>query len=180
MPLPETVSTEELASLVGLSGRRIRQLADEGVIRKLDRNQFPLADSLQSFWRHREEEIRAEFEESDCAAASYEKERARLTKAKADKAEIEAALLKGTIHDGAAVAAVVGDMIANFRTKVLSIPNSCAAVVADLSDAESCRSVLDERCREACQELSEYDPGRVIEIAREELKGREPEGEDEE
>lgn len=30
MPLPDSLSTEEFASLVGLSGRRIRQLADEG------------------------------------------------------------------------------------------------------------------------------------------------------
>jgi len=69
-------------------------------------------------------------------------------------------------------------MIANFRAKVLSIPNGCAGIVAQLADSEACREVLEDACRDACAELSEYDPAPVVGHAREEIASREPEEEE--
>ena len=58
----------------------------------------------------------------DDGSAGYSEARARLTKAKADIAELDAELKKGTAHDAEAVAAVWADMIGNARAKLLSLP----------------------------------------------------------
>ena len=56
----------------------------------------------------------------------------------------------------------MGQAVASSRAKLLSIPNACAAAVADISDPEACRAILDEACREAAIALSEYDPAAVV------------------
>lgn len=166
MALPDTVSTEELASLVGLSGRRIRQLADEGILPKSDRNEFKLTVSVLAFLAYREAQIRAEFEAANPNAADYEKERARLTRSKADKAEIEADLLKGTVHESSAVAAVMNEMLASFRQRVLVIPTKTAPLTADCSSTAECYSIIEKECHEALGELADYDPRPVVERQR--------------
>lgn len=45
--IPETVSGEELATLLGVEVRTIRNLAAAGTITRLDRNQYPLAESIR-------------------------------------------------------------------------------------------------------------------------------------
>ena len=162
MPLPEHVTTEELASLLDLSGRRIRQLADEGVLPKSERNQFPLSASMKAFREHREKEIRAEYATEGTDAADYESGRARLTKAKAGIAEIEFDLMRGKVHDGDAVELYMNEMILNFRARVLKIGSACAGIVAGISDPNACKEVIDERANEACLELSKYNPTSVV------------------
>jgi len=166
MQTPEHVSTEELAAHFKLSGRRIRQLADEGILPKADRNKFPLTESIQAFLAWREREIRAEYEAAEGAAADYERERARLTKAKADKAEIEADLLKGTVHESSAVAAVMNEMLAAFRARVLAIPTKTAPLTADCTSPVECYAIIESECHAALNELSDYDPRPVVERQR--------------
>ena len=51
MKLPENVKTGELAELVGLSSRRVQQLAEAGYMTKTSRGQYLLAESVQGYVR---------------------------------------------------------------------------------------------------------------------------------
>lgn len=162
MSLPEHVTTEELASVLDLSGRRVRQLADDDVLPKSDRNQFNLRQSLKAFWAHKEAEIRAEFCDSESSNANYEKERARLTKAKADKAEIEADLLGGTVHDSEVIASVMNEMLSNARAKFLALPTIAAPKVADITELNAVKAILTDAVYEILTELSAYPADEIV------------------
>ena len=43
------VSTTELAAVLGLTGRRIRQLAEDGVLDKIKDGRFNLCESVQKY-----------------------------------------------------------------------------------------------------------------------------------
>ena len=172
MPIPDTLTAPELAELLGMTDRRVRQLADEGVFSNVgtgSRYAFRPGVAVASWVAHR---INCEIAESGTSDADYERERARLTKFKADKAEVEAALIKGRSHDGDAVAFHVGQMLSAFRARILSIPNSCAGIVAELIDPEACREVIEDQCRSALMELRDYDPRTVEQTTRERLHGK--------
>ena len=43
------VSTTELACVLGITGRRIRQMAEDGQLQKVSKGRFLLADSVQRY-----------------------------------------------------------------------------------------------------------------------------------
>ena len=90
----------------------------------------------------------------------YEFHRARLTEAKADIAEIEAELKKGTTHAAEAVAAVWADMIGNARAKLLALPTKLAGALDGLEITER-EALIKDGVNEALRELSEYSPEAV-------------------
>jgi len=85
-------------------------------------------------------------------------ERERLYKARADGAEINVALARGSVVPLQEVRAAVSDMIVAVRTRIMSIGQSVAPVVATMSDARLIKDFIDERNREALTELAEYSP----------------------
>jgi phage terminase Nu1 subunit (DNA packaging protein) len=170
----------ELAGILGIDEDHVARLARQAVVVKAKRGEYLLVESLKGYITYQRQSPAAKRdaagEEPTEAGADYERERARLTKEKADKAAMDNQLMRGELHDGKAVAHHVGQMLAAFRAKVLSLPNACAGVVANLSTADECFTVLDDHCRDALTELSEYDPAAVVGEARKELaKQEEPE-----
>ena len=181
MALPSTVSAQELGDCIGLSDRRIRQLTTSGVFAKSARNAYAFTASLQAYWAWKEAGIRGEYTESeDSSEARFERERARLTAAKADKAEIEAALLKGTVHEANAVAMVMNDMLASFRARVLSIPTKTAPLTADATTPAECLAIIKAECDSALTALADYDPRPVVDRIRKARESQPDEPEPEE
>ena len=45
----KTIGCKELAKILDISARHVRQLADEGIIKKVGRNQYRLAESVQGY-----------------------------------------------------------------------------------------------------------------------------------
>jgi hypothetical protein len=141
-------------------------LSDEGILQKSARNQFPPIATMKAFIEWREREIRAEYEATDCNAASYEKHRARLYKEKADKAAMENDLMRGTLHEASAIASVMNEMLAAFRQRVLAIPTKTAPLTADCTSPVECYAIIETECHQALSELADYDPRPVVERQR--------------
>ena len=160
------MSTTELADILTISRRRLDELSAAGIIPKESRNSYDLKNSIQAFIRHREEEIRAELPsgvgDSD---ERFRAARADLYEQRSREARRRAGLIEGSSFDGAAIVHVVGAMLAASRARLLSIPNSTAASVAEISDPESCRRILSEAVREALSDLAEAVPSAAI-VAR--------------
>lgn len=166
MDINEPATTRDLADILKISVRRIQQLSKDGVIPSAGRNQFILGDAIPAFNAYQESVIRAEYAEDSEDVADYERERARLTKAKADMAEMERNLMRGTHHEANAVASVVNEMLASFRQRVLSIPTKTAPLVADCITPSECYAIIEEECHHALRELSDYDPRPVVDRQR--------------
>ena len=85
----------------------------------------------------------------------YETERARLTRAQADRTELEAQELRGDMVPAEAIIDEWGRMIGSMRMRLLSIPTKAAPRVRGaMSDVEASK-LLEVEVVEALQELSD-------------------------
>ena len=172
------VPVETLANLFDLTAVRIQQLAGDGVVVRKKRGRYDLWQSVRGYIKYLQtrKTNQHDGDTSTPEGQSYEAHRARLTKAKADIAEIEAELKKGTTHAAEAVAAVWADMIGNARAKLLALPTKLAGALDGLSITER-EALLKDGVSEALRELADYSPQA---ITGEWEKRRQPMEDDEE
>lgn len=152
-----TVPVETLAKLFNLTAVRIQQLAGDGVVVRKERGRYDLWASIRNYIKFLQDRKVNQWDAGGDDGKGWARERERLTRAKADVAEIEAALLKGQSHDAAAVAKVWGDMIGNARAKLLSMPTKLAGALDGLTITER-EALIKEAVNEALRELAAYSP----------------------
>ena len=150
--MQNSVSTKELAQVLGKTTRWINELSREGVLIQSGRGRFLLAENVQRYIEH----IEAKFEDQN--EIDYAKEKAVHERVKREKAEIELAVMKGQMHRGSDVAAVMNDMVASFRSKILSLPSKLAPQLVGKKEIPVVLAILTEEVHSALTELSEYDP----------------------
>lgn len=147
-----------LAQAFGMTAMRIQQLATDGVVVRAGHGQYKLLATIQKFLAYQKSKPKNQHSgDGSEDGQSYEAHRARLTKAKADIAEMDAEIKKGTAHDAEAVAAVWSDMIGNARQKLLAIPNGLADAMEGMSVQER-QEAIQAAVFEALKELAEYSP----------------------
>jgi phage terminase Nu1 subunit (DNA packaging protein) len=155
-----TCTATELAEMFGYDKRRIEQFADEGVVVRVARGNYSVWDSIRGIVHHRETKRKNQWDGDPNSpfAADYDQERALLTRAKREIAEIEADLRKAQVHDAGAVMAVWADMISNAKAKLLSMPTTLAGRVHGEESLEAIRNLIEEAVNQSLNELAEYDP----------------------
>ena len=155
-------SIKDLAELFGYTTQRIDQLTAEGLVVKRSRGKYALWESIKGLILHRDTKRKNQWDGGGGEdAGDYEAHRARLTAAKADVAQIGAAIAKGQAHDAGAVEAVWTDMLMNCRSKLLSLPSRLAPKLRKESDLAVVKDLLETAITEALTELAAYDPTRV-------------------
>lgn len=90
--------------------------------------------------------------------SALEKQRTRLTKAQADKTELEVAELRGSMIRSSVAVSYWREMVADMRSKLLALPAKLAAAVAQ-----------PERAQEAQERAQSLVHDALAEIAREPL-----------
>lgn len=101
---------------------------------------------------------RAIFAQPERKGLDYERE--RLTKAQADKTELEAEVLRGNLVPREVVEDTVGRMVTAARARLLSIPTKSAAVAVTMSESEI-EHLLTGQIHEALSELAAERVGAV-------------------
>jgi hypothetical protein len=148
----EVVSTAEAVDFLGLNERNFHRLVEEGVIPKAGNGQYILGDITEAYWQSRFQ------------TEGLEAEQTRLTKAKADLAELELAEQRGEVHRAAAVMRVWADNVINAKTRLLAIPTKCAPELVGKTLLEI-TAKLKEEVSEALNELADYDERRITRSA---------------
>ena len=107
------VSTTELACVLGITGRRIRQMAEDGQLQKVSKGRFLLADSVQRYVKFLSD---GPMDEEDKKLEKTRRVAETTMKAsKATIAKLEAEELKGKMHRSEDVAAMTTDLIYAIR-----------------------------------------------------------------
>jgi phage terminase Nu1 subunit (DNA packaging protein) len=167
-----TVDVGTLSKLFNLTAVRVQQLAKDGVVTKAERGRYDLWPSIRGYIKFLQERKVNQWDSGD-DAGDWQKERARLTRAKADMAEMQAAILKGTVHEAKAVESVWTDHLLACRAKLLSMPKKLAPRVHGVEKLTSIETEIDAAITEALNELASYDPAlvtdRYVSAHREEL-----------
>lgn len=147
------VGTSELAEIMGLTDRRIRQLEQAEIIHKVSRGRFHLPTVIQEYVRW----LKGQAAESD-EKIDLTKEKTLLTRANRLKAELELQIMRGELHRSEDVRRVMNDMLGAFRARCLSIPTKVAPRVVGQTDLAVVQDLIKREVHEALLELSDYDP----------------------
>ena len=122
------VSTTELACVLGITGRRIRQMAEDGQLQKVSKGRFLLADSVQRYVKFLSD---GPMDEEDKKLEKTRRVAETTMKAsKATIAKLEAEELKGTMHRAEDVAALTEDLVYTIRGALNALPGRLAVDVA--------------------------------------------------
>ncbi|MDP5277157.1 hypothetical protein [Chengkuizengella axinellae] len=145
------VSTKEICEILGLSARRIQQLANEGILIRVSHGKYDLPASIQSYISYIKEQ---EMEEAELDKTEEE---AKWTKARREKTELELQIMRGELHRSSDIQRVMNDMLGAFRARTLSIPSKAAPRIIGQTDLAVIQDVLKKEVHETLSELSEYD-----------------------
>lgn len=152
------VSAKVLSKLFSLTERRIRDLAQEGVlVRSTTKGRYNLERSVQNYILHLKTNKNIENIKTN-NELDYEEEKAIHEKVKREKSEIELKIMKGEVHLAEDVESVMSIMLANFRSKILAMPSKLAPTLVSQNDIKYIRDRIKVECVEVLEELKDYDP----------------------
>ena len=138
-------TSKVVADWLGLTERRVRQLRDEGIIEE----HSPCLYDLRATTRRYISYLRS---------GSLADERARLTKAKREAAEMENDLRRGELHRTAELEAGSKTMLLNIRGRFLSLPAKLSPALATMGgDQASIFDVLKKAIDETLEELRDFN-----------------------
>jgi len=157
-PLVRSVSSSELADLLGISPRWVQKLTADGTLKKNAEDRYGLAEAVQGYCEYLRGSTKSNQGDLDA-------ETLRLTRAKADKAEISVEILLGETVRIEAVSQIWSDLVTVFRSRMLGLPNKLAATLALKDDPAEIRQLVMEEVRDALEDLARFNPEDVIERA---------------
>lgn len=151
---------QALAELFGLYPQNISQLTTSGIIEVAPPGRNNLLQTVNRYVKY----LRGKADRRVTGGSGdIADEKARLTKAQADMAEMEAEEMASKLVRRDEVVQEWQSILMDMKSKLMSLPTKGATLVADEDNPSVCQEILDGLVREALQELSEY--GRKIATA---------------
>ena len=173
------VSTTELATVLGVSARRVQQMAQDGTVPTCRKGFFRLADSVQRYIKFLSD---GPMDEEDKKLEKARRVAETTMKAsKATIAKLEAEELKGTMHRAEDVAALTEDLVYTIRGALNALPGRLAVDVAAVSTPAEASEVIRKEVSKVMRELAgyHYDPKKYEERVRERRDWSERDSDDE-
>lgn len=161
------VSATELAKVLGLSARRVQQMAQDGTTPTCRRGRYRLADSVQRYIRFLKSGSMDD-EDRDLEKARMIAETA-IKESKATIVKLEAQELEGIMHRAEDVAAMTEDLVYTIRGSLNALPGRLAVDVAAVDTPAEASEVIRKEVNKIMRELSayRYDPHKYEERVRE-------------
>lgn len=152
-----TVAAAVLGELFGVKDRRIRQMADEGIVVRAAKGRYKLVDSIKNYMLSLK--LAAEGVGLDMVDGeiNFDEEKALHERVKRHISELKLQTMKGELHKAEDVETVMMDMLAAFKTRMMNIPSKVAPIL-ESHDAAYIKDRLTNEVTEALNELKDYDP----------------------
>lgn len=136
-----------VADWLALTPRRVRQLRDEGVIMEKAPGLYDLRTTVTRYVLYVRKGSKADLND----------ERALLTKAKREAADMENDVRRGMLHSSADIEKGIKTMCLNIRGRFLTMPAKLAPKLAEMSgDQAAIFDELNRAMKEALEGLSSY------------------------
>ena len=151
----KVVTGKVVADTLGLTERRIRQLRQDGIIKETAYGSglYRLAETVQAYIAFL---TKGETNDNN-AALNLAKEKALLMRAKRESEEYDLMLKRGDLHQTEEIRQIISGMLANFRSRLLSIPSKASPELAVKSDKAEIFEILKRLVDEALNELADFD-----------------------
>ncbi len=157
--MTEIITQSQAAELVGVTARRLRQIAqaDDGPPQDFN-GQYPAREFGEWLKRRHLSGISVG---KDGEVYDLEVERARLAKEQADKTAMENEERRGKLIDAEKAAGWWVQIITNAKTKILAIPTKAAPLVLGCKSLAQAKDVLEKLIHESLTELSATNPSAI-------------------
>jgi len=152
-----TVSAAVLGNIFGVTDRRIRQMAEEGIIVRAAKGRYNLVDSLKNYILSLKLAVDSNDGDNPDGELNFEEEKALHERVKRHISEMKLQTMKGELHKADDVRHVMTDMLSSFKTRMMNIPSKVAPVLED-RDAGYIKERLTSEVTEALNELKDYNP----------------------
>ena len=155
-------SRKVISEVLGISEKWVKELTDKGVLVEFSKGHYKLVPVIHAFIKH----LQAQNADSD-TASDYNVEKARLTRAKREDAELEIQLKRNELHRADNVEFFITNMLVAFKAKLDTLPHkvlpSILALPDDKDRAERLVVILRKATTDALEELAEYEPTNFAE-----------------
>lgn len=152
-----TVSAAVLGNIFGVTDRRVRQMAEEGIIVRAAKGRYNLVESLKNYILSLKLAAEGATADSPDGEIDIDEEKALHERVKRHISELKYQTMKGELHKADDVERVMTDMLAAFKTRAMNIPSKVAPILED-RDAGYIKDRLTNEVVEALNELKDYDP----------------------
>ena len=144
------VNQKELAAILGITARRIRQLREEY---GLFEHGLAAGEKVKRY--------RLEAEVTRGTTVVKEREQAEHEQIKKKISILKLRRLRRELHEAEDVEEFLTDMLVRFRARLLIVPQNIAPAVMGVDDVNKVIDILEKEMFSALDELSEYDPLKI-------------------
>lgn len=150
------VNDKELAEYLGISDRRVRQLAkaEEGqdpvCVRVGSGNKFDLKRSVKNY-------IKFKDEVSDKLDLAVKSERLKHERLKQRKTQLEVEQMEKKLHKASDVERLWNSIVYGAKTKLLAIPTKIAPQLVAIEDQKEIQVTLRKEIKQALDDITNYD-----------------------
>lgn len=152
------VDVEDLAYLVNLTPRRVQQLEVEGEIEKLEHGKYDLVECVRAIV-----DARVRKAQGSAASEREKKERTRLTKHRADIAELNHRELAGELFRKNVQRRNLDQLAREIKSNLETIPDRNAGILAGETDRGRVHQILTAEIRQALENLIERLNATMVE-----------------
>ena len=145
----QIIKANELAKLLGITDRHLRNLASEGIIKKTEKGKYLFWENVLGYIGYIESKNDVDLNLKD------EKIKEEIKRIKKD---LKIKETKNQLHLASIVEKVMTDMLMNIKGKLLSISSKVAPAVIAADNLGEIQDVIQDEIFEVLEELSEYDP----------------------
>lgn len=157
------VNQKELAAILGVSDRRIRQLKTEfglfsgaSAVSGGKQKRYKLEVCVPEYVNYK-----LETEVQQGTSPVKEKEQAEHERIKKKISILKLRKLRRELHEASDVEDFLTDMLVHFRNRLLSVPQKIAPLVVGEDDVNIILGLLEREIFQTLDELSEYDPLKI-------------------
>ncbi len=157
------VNQKELAAILGLTDRRIRQLKTEfglfsgaSAVSGGKQKRYKLEVCVPEYINYK-----LETEAQQGTSLVKEKEQAEHEQIKKKISILKLRKLRRELHEADDVEEFLTDMLVNFKNRLLSVPQKVAPLVVGEDDVNVILDLLEREIFQSLDELSEYDPIKI-------------------
>lgn len=176
------VNQKQLAQILGISTRRIRQLREDGVFYRKDGKVtgYNLEQCIQEYI-----EYKVKAETGRRTSLAKEEVQAEHEEIKKQISVLKLRKLRRELHEAADVESFLTEMLVRFRNKLLAVPAKLAFRIAGETDISKMTDIINKEMLSVLEELAEYDPDEIdglqgIEMYDDSEEDEGEDGEDEE
>ena len=149
-----------VAKFLNMTPKNVERLTEKGILQTKQGKLYSLVEANHAYITY----LRDRSPETE-DAVDLNEERAKLTKAKRLNEELDLAVKKGELHKAEDVEKIMSATLINFKSRLSAIPAEEAEKLATMTDKVKIFRYLNDKIKEALNELSNFE-----EVFKEELK----------